>query len=186
MIPEWYARNSIGLSAFDIAKIRSGSKKVQDCRSRLNASRAARNSFAGRMFNSVEHKLSELHVRKPEQNTALNATTKQCATAKISGNALKLGSRTYTTPQVGSSQLQKHQVARMSRWIGAVEQKRYADGIADTKVWQFETCLTTQELRMRITYARNFFLLLCGANTGSTEQVQTCLGRYDDPDWTAN
>jgi len=33
-----------------IAKIRSGSKKVQDCWSHLNASRAARNSFAGRMF----------------------------------------------------------------------------------------------------------------------------------------
>jgi len=31
-------------------KIKSGSKKVQDCWSRLNASRAARNSFAGRMF----------------------------------------------------------------------------------------------------------------------------------------
>jgi len=34
----------------NIAKIRSGSKKVQDGWSRLNASRAARNSFAGRMF----------------------------------------------------------------------------------------------------------------------------------------
>jgi len=34
-----------------IAKVRSGSKKVQDCWSRLNASWAARNSFAGRMRN---------------------------------------------------------------------------------------------------------------------------------------
>jgi len=31
-------------------KIRSGSKKVQDCWSRLNASQATRNYFAGRMF----------------------------------------------------------------------------------------------------------------------------------------
>jgi len=31
-------------------KIRSESKKVQDCWYRLNAPRAARNSFAGRMF----------------------------------------------------------------------------------------------------------------------------------------
>jgi len=35
---------------YRIAKIRSGSKKVQDCWSLLNASQAARNSFAGRMF----------------------------------------------------------------------------------------------------------------------------------------
>jgi len=35
-------------------KIRSGSKKVQDCWSRLNASRAARISFAGRMFVTLE------------------------------------------------------------------------------------------------------------------------------------
>ena len=35
---------------YHIAKIRSGSKKIQDCWSHLNASQAARNSFAGRMF----------------------------------------------------------------------------------------------------------------------------------------
>ena len=47
-----YTRTSYTSAAlwYRIAKIRSGPKKVQDCWSRLNASRAARNSFAGRMF----------------------------------------------------------------------------------------------------------------------------------------
>ena len=44
-----------------------------------------------------EHKLlSALQVRRPEQNTALNARTEQYITAKISGNALKQGSRTHS------------------------------------------------------------------------------------------
>ena len=40
-----------------------------------------------------EHKLSALQVRRPEQNTALNAKTEQFVTAKISGKALKQESR---------------------------------------------------------------------------------------------
>jgi len=44
-----------------------------------------------------------------------------------------------TTLRKGSSQLRKHQAARMSRRI-AVEQRRYAAGMADTRDRQFETC----------------------------------------------
>jgi len=47
---------------------------------------------------SNEQKLSEFHVRKPKQDTALNVKTEQIVTAKISGNALKQRSRTYSVP----------------------------------------------------------------------------------------
>jgi len=39
--------------------------------------------------------ISALQIRRPEQNTALNAKTEQFVTAKISGNAWKLGRRTH-------------------------------------------------------------------------------------------
>jgi len=59
-------------------------------------------------------------------------------------------SKTHSTLRKGSSQLQKHQTAPMSRQI-AVERRRYAAvGMAETKGWQFETSETAQELRMRI------------------------------------
>jgi len=55
-----------------------------------------------------EHKLSALQVRRPEQNTAFNAKTERFMTAKISGNALKPGSRTHSVSRQRSSQLQKY------------------------------------------------------------------------------
>jgi len=48
--------------------------------------------------------------------------TEQSITTKISGNALKQGSRTHSVLRQGSSQLQKYKAARMSRRI-AVDQK---------------------------------------------------------------
>jgi len=99
--------------------------------------------------------LSALQVRRLEQNTALIAKTEQFITAKISCKALKQGFRTqsmlrqrssqlqnkdarcksevkHSTLRQGSSQLQKHQAARISRRI-AVEQRRYAAGMADSQ-----------------------------------------------------
>ena len=54
--------------------------------------------------------LLALQVRRPEQNTALSAKTEQFITAKISGNSLKHGSRTYSVLRQSSSQLQKYNV----------------------------------------------------------------------------
>ena len=48
------------------------------------------------MCHCNECNLSALQVRRPEQNTALKAETEQFITAKISGNALKQGSRTHS------------------------------------------------------------------------------------------
>ena len=81
---------------------------------------------------------SALQVTRPEQNTALNAKTEQFTTAKCS-NALKQWSKTHLMLRQGSSQLQKHQGARMSRRT-AVDQRRHAAGMAETQGWQFETC----------------------------------------------
>jgi len=82
--------------------------------------------------------LSALQVRKQGQNPALSAKTEQFITAKISGNALKQGSRTDSALHQRSSQLQKYKAARMSRRV-AVEQRRYAAGMADIQGWQFAT-----------------------------------------------
>jgi len=60
-----------------------------------------------------------------------STNTEQFITAKIFGNALKQGSRTHSVLRQRSSQLQKYKVARMSCPI-AIEQKRYAAGMADT------------------------------------------------------
>jgi len=46
--------------------------------------------------------------------------------------ALKQWGKTQSTLRQGSSQLQKHQAARMSRRT-AVEQRKYAAGMADTQ-----------------------------------------------------
>jgi len=63
----------------------------------------------------------------------------QFIAAKLSDNALKQKSGTHSVLRQCSSQLQKHQAARISRRI-AVEQRRYAAGMADTQGWPFETC----------------------------------------------
>ena len=84
------------------------------------------------MCHCIEHKLPALHVRRPEQNTALNTKPEQFITAKIPGNTLKQWSQTHSKLRQRSSQVQKHQAARISRRI-AVEQRRYAAEMADTK-----------------------------------------------------
>jgi len=48
------------------------------------------------MYHSNEHKFPALHVRRPEQNTALKTRTEQFITEQISGIALKLGNRTHS------------------------------------------------------------------------------------------
>ena len=77
------------------------------------------------MCHCNEHYLSALQVRRSEQNTALNVKTEQSVTAKISGNALKHGSKTHSMLRQGSSQLQKHQAA--CAWMSrrtAVEKRK--------------------------------------------------------------
>jgi len=55
----------------------------------------------------------------------------------------------------------------------ALEQGRYAAWMADTQCGQFETCQTTQELRIRIKYARKLSLfimwLLCAQLLASAD-----------------
>jgi len=81
-----------------------------------------------------------------------------------------------------SSHLQNCKSERMSRRI-AIEQSRYAAGMADTEGWQFETCWTTQELRMRIVYARkrSFFYYM---TVSLYEQLLRRQNRYGEPLWS--
>jgi len=69
------------------------------------------------MCHGNEPKLPALQVKRPKQNTALNAKTEGFITAKISGNAW---SRTLSDVRQCSSQLQKHRAARMSRRLEKV------------------------------------------------------------------
>jgi len=82
--------------------------------------------------------------------------TQQFLTAKISGCALKLGSKTHSSLRQRNLQLQ-NQAAPMSCRIQAVEHRKCAAGLAGWRAPQFaRTSLakTTQELTMRIKYAR--------------------------------
>ena len=84
-----------------------------------------------------------------------------------------------------SSHLQNCKSARMSRRI-AVEQKRYAAGMADTEGWQFETCWTTQELRMRIAFStvhKKTFIFYY-VTVSLYEQLLRRQNRYGEPLWS--
>jgi len=69
------------------------------------------------MFYCTEYKLSVLQVRISEGNT-LNAATQQFITAKISGCALKQGSKAYSSLPQSNLQLQ-NEAALMSCRIWA-------------------------------------------------------------------
>jgi len=71
------------------------------------------------LFHCTEYKFSALQVRLSEENK-LNATTQQFITAKISGCALKHGSKTHSSLRQTNLQLQS-QAALGSRQIRAVE-----------------------------------------------------------------
>jgi len=62
----------------------------------------------------------KLYQRSPE--------TEQFITAKISGKALKQESRTHSVLRQRSSQLQKHEAARMSRRIAVDQNACGGDG----------------------------------------------------------
>ena len=79
------------------------------------------------MCHCTEYKLSTLQVRISEENK-LNATTQQFITAKISGWALKQGSKTHSSPR--QSNLQLHLVVYEQSSIKSVR----LDWLAHTPV----------------------------------------------------
>ena len=79
--------------------------------------------------NCTEYKLSALRVTISEENK-LNATTQQFIMAKISGCALKQGSKTHSSLRQRDLQLQ-NQAALMSYWIRAVELRKCAAGLSN-------------------------------------------------------
>jgi len=89
-----------------------------------------------------------LQVRILEENT-LNTATQQFITPKISGWALKQESKRHSSLHQSNLKLQ-NEAALMSCRIRAVEHRKCAAGLAGVH----ESCLTTQELRMRIKHAK--------------------------------
>jgi len=84
-------------------------------------------------------KLPALQVRIPEENTP-NATTQQFKTAKISGFALKHGSKTHSSLRQSNIELQ-NEVALMSCPLRAVEHTKCAAGLAGAHpVCKIESC----------------------------------------------
>ena len=83
------------------------------------------------MCHCTEYKLLALQVRISEENT-LNPTTQQFITAKISGCALKQGSKTLITASAQFTTT-KWNCAIMSCWIQAVERTKSAAGLADAQ-----------------------------------------------------
>jgi len=74
--------------------------------------------------------VSALQVTVSEENK-LNATTQEFITAKISGCALKQGSKTHSSLRQSNLQLQ-NEATLMSRRIRAVEHRKCAAVLADT------------------------------------------------------
>ena len=95
---------------------------------------------------------STLHVRRQGQNTALNADTERFITAKISGNALKQGSRTHSVLRQSSSQLQKYKAAHSTSAVKHTQ--RYDGAVHKLKKWLRECLVEQQSSRegMRLTW----------------------------------
>ena len=101
----------------------------------------------------AEYQLSALQASISEVNT-INATTQQFITAKISGCALKQGSKTHSSLRPSNLPLQ-NDAALMSFRIRVVEHRSvWLDRLAHTPVCKIESCKTTQEWRMRMKHAR--------------------------------
>jgi len=82
------------------------------------------------MCHCTDYKLSALQITISEENK-LKATTQQFVTAKISGCALKQGSKTHPPLRQSNLQLQ-NQATPMSSRIRAVEHWKCAAGLSNT------------------------------------------------------
>jgi len=81
------------------------------------------------MCHCTEYKLSALEVRTSEEDK-LNATTQQFITAKISGCALKQGSKAHSSLRQSNLQLQ-NEATLMSCRLRSVERKKCAAVLSD-------------------------------------------------------
>ena len=113
------------------------------------------------MCHCTEYKLSALQVRISEENK-LNATTQQIITAKISGCALKKGSKTHSSIRLSNLQL-KNKAALMSCRIRAVEHRNCAAGVSDTHLCLQDRILinNTRIDNARKVRKKTFNFLLC-------------------------
>ena len=90
------------------------------------------------MCHCTDCRLLALQVRQSEENTP-NATIQQLVTAKMSGGALKQGSKTHSS--IRQSNLQRtNEAALMSCRIRAVEHKMLMYWLAHNPVWKIESC----------------------------------------------
>ena len=106
------------------------------------------------MCHCREYNVSALQVRISEENK-INATTQQFISAKMSACVLKQGSKTHSS--IRQSNLQpKNEAALMSCRTRAVEHRKCVAALAGVQPSLQDRILLnyTQELRMRITYAR--------------------------------
>ena len=103
---------------------------------------------------------------------------------KISGNALKQGSRTHSVLCERSSQLQKHMAARMSRRT-AVD-RNVCGGDGDSQDWQFKICelhnnwecaYSTQE-----TFPFYFVGVICATTGGQNKCGLLCAVMINPPE----
>jgi len=109
-------------------------------------------------------------------------------TAKMSGNALKQGSRTHAVLRQRSSQLQHYKAARMSGPI-AVDQKvcGWDGGHPGLTVWNLlnnTRIENAHELREKI-FVFYYVAIICIV-TKEKENIRACVSRYDQSAWTAN
>ena len=66
----------------------------------------------------------------------------------------------------------------------AVEQRRYAPGMADTQGWHFKSCWTSLQKNWKCALSaqenfRVFYVAVICPATGGTKQIRVCVSRYD-------
>jgi len=109
----------------------------------------------------LKYKLSTLQVRISEENK-LNAATQQFITAKISGSALKQGSKICSSLRQSNSQLQ-NEAALMSCRVRTVEHRKCAAGLAGAHPGlQDRILLNYKRIENAHKYARKLSFFCCG------------------------
>jgi len=113
------------------------------------------------MCHCTEDKLSALQVRIYEENK-LNSSTQPFITAKISGCALKHGSKTHSSLRQSNLQLQNEAAVKPCR-IGAVEHRKCAAGLAGAQPGLQDRILLiyTRIENARKVRKKTFHVLLC-------------------------
>jgi len=103
--------------------------------------------------------------------------TEQFITTKISGNALKQGSKTHLTLRKGSSQLQKYKAAQLSRRSEGILLGWRTPRVDSLKLVNYTRIEDAHKVRKKI-FVSYYVTVICTINK-QKEQIRACVSDYD-------